>query len=653
MFGLMAVLAMAVPSATSPGVIFDCRSGVIGAGAILGGPVCALTSVVFPGLYRLHIGGSGLIPGLLEIILPAVLGSLCYLKRHKRRQPLTVAYAVLCSLIIGFISNGIILTFLLVFMPHPNLLLDTGSSLLILFNGPLSMGLFSSLLVLEREHAENMELHTSILQTTLDGFWLADSQGNLIEVNEAYCRMSGYSEAELLTKNIADLEASMDGPEVARHIQLITDKGWDRFKTTHRRKDGSCFSVEVIGQMLPDQSGRAVIFLRDITDREKAEAALRESEKKYRQLIETTDTGFVILDEKGHVLDANQEYVRMTGYGELQDILDRPVTDWIAPEDRRRSTEAVKNCLRTGSLRNLEISYIDTAGRIVPVEIQANMLPGEESSLIMGICRDITERRMAMEERQSLQEQLFRAQKIESMGTLAGGIAHDFNNILSPIIGMCSILLKELPENAGLQAKVQLILESAQKASNLVRQMLTIGRRSDSSKQPVEIQKIIREVLSLVRLSLPDNIDINLKIEESLEAIPADAGQLHQVLMNLITNAYHAMEDTGGLLEIGLRETQIDADNLQEPSLTPGRHLVLSVSDTGPGMDETTVEKIFDPFFTTKKAAKGSGLGLSVSYGIIKGHDGAIIVKSKPGQGTAFHIYLPIQDIDLKEDNKH
>lgn len=651
LFGLMAVLAMAVPSVTSPGVIFDCRSGVIGAGALLGGPVCALTSILFPGLFRLHIGGPGVIPGLLEIILPALLGSLCYLRHFSRRQPLTVSYAVFCSLIIGLIANGIVFTFLLTFMPYPHLLLDTGSGLLIFFNGPLAMALFSSLLVLEKQHTESVELHTSILQTAQDGFWLADNQGNLLEVNKAYCRMSGYSRAELLTKNISDLEASMDSQELVRRIRSVTDKGWDRFKSIHHRKDGSCFTVEVSAKLLSDNSKRAVIFLHDITDREKAEAALRESENKYKQLIETTDTGFVILDENGSVLDANMEYVRMTGHDNIKDILGRPVSDWTAPEDLQRHVKEVQKCLRVGSVRNLEVAYIGAGGRHVPVEIHANVLTGEAPPRIMSICRDISERRIAREEKQSLQEQLFKAQKMESIGTLAGGFAHDFNNILSPIIGICDILRRDLSANARLQDRVRIIQKSAYNASELVQQMLALGRQSDSSKQPVSVPEIINEVLSLVRHSLPDTIEIKLKIHASCVDILADAGQLHQVLMNLITNAFHAMESSGGVLEVGLDGISVDSKNTYEASLTPGRYLDLYVSDTGGGMDETTIEKIFDPFFTTKKAGKGTGLGLSVSYGIIKAHDGAITVTSKPGRGSVFHVYLPVQHADIKKDS--
>ena len=646
LFGLMAVLSMAVPTITSPGVIFDCRTGVIGTGALIGGPVCALTSIIFPGLYRLHIGGSGLVPGLLEIMLPAFLGSLCHLRRHNRHQPLTVPYAVLCSLLIGIGSNVLIVIFLILFMPFPELLLDIGSSLLVVFNGPLSMALFSSLLVLERQYTESMELHTSILQTAMEGFLLVDARGRLLEVNEAYCRMSAYSRAELLTMNIADLEASQDNTEITRRIQAAAVRGWDRFASTHRRKNGSCFTVDISARALPDKSGRFVTFLHDITDRERTEEALKESEKKYKHLIETTDTGFVILDEKGNVLDANREYLRMTGYGNLSDILGRPVTDWTAPEDLQRNAGEIKKCLRTGSVRNLEITYIGAGGITVPVEIQANVLPGEASPRILSICRDITERRLAMAERQSLQEQLFRAQKMESMGTLAGGFAHDFNNILGPIIGLCNMLINDLSGNARLQDRVRIILDSALNASGLVKQMLALGRRSDSSKQPVRIQTIIGEVLSLIRHSMPDDIDINLDIDESCNEIPADAGQIHQVLLNLITNAYHAMENNGGVLGVGLSQIHINADSLPEPSLKPGRHLDLYVSDTGAGMDDHIIEKIFDPFFTTKKADKGTGLGLAVSYGIIQAHGGAIAVSSVPGRGSIFHIYLPIPEPD-------
>ena len=263
--------------------------------------------------------------------------------------------------------------------------------------------------------------------------------------------------------------------------------------------------------------------------------------------------------------------------------------------------------------------------------------------------RDITDRRRAELEKISLQTQLLRAQKMESIGTLAGGIAHDFNNILFPVVGYCEILLEELANDERLRRYVQIILDSTKRGAQLVRQILAFSRQTQSDKVTVHVQEIIREVLALVRHSIPASIEIKTDIDATCEPVMADPGQIHQLLMNLITNANHAMAGASGALKIGLQGTDIGPDNLPEPDLAPGRYVDLYVSDTGAGMEAAVINKIFDPFFTTKEVGKGTGLGLSVSYGIIREHGGAIQVTSAPGRGSVFHVYLPVTAVYTEE----
>ena len=256
--------------------------------------------------------------------------------------------------------------------------------------------------------------------------------------------------------------------------------------------------------------------------------------------------------------------------------------------------------------------------------------------------RDITDRRRAELENISLQTQLLQAQKMESIGTLAGGIAHDFNNILFPIVGYCEILLEELPHDQRLRHFVQIILDSTKRGAELVKQILAFSRQTQSNKVPVKVQEIVREVLALIRHSIPASIEIETDVDASCEPVMADPGQIHQVIMNLVTNANHAMAGSAGKLAIGLHGTDIGPEHSAEPDLAPGRYVDLYVSDTGVGMAATVINKIFDPFYTTKEVGKGTGLGLSVSYGIIREHHGAIQVTSTPGRGSTFHVYLPV-----------
>ena len=251
------------------------------------------------------------------------------------------------------------------------------------------------------------------------------------------------------------------------------------------------------------------------------------------------------------------------------------------------------------------------------------------------------ERKQAEEENNKLQTQLQQAQKMESIGTLAGGIAHDFNNILFPIIGYAEMALEDISEDSSLRNSINEILHGAKRAGDLVKQILTFSRQADQELKPLRVQLVIKEVLKLIRSSLPSTIKINKYINNNCGLVIADPTQIHQVAMNLITNAYHAMEETGGELEVSLKEVDLDVEDLRDPVMMPGAYVCLTVADTGPGMDQLVIDRIFDPYFTTKEDGKGTGLGLAVVHGIVKSYKGDIRVYSEPGEGTVFHVYLP------------
>jgi PAS domain S-box-containing protein len=642
LFGGMALLAMLVPSMTGPGVMFDCRSGIIGTGALLGGPVSALTSILFPCLYRLHIGGLGLVPGLLEIILPATLGSACHWWCQRREQGFTVRRAVMNSLIVGFSANGLIVTFIVLFMPRQELLLEIGSTLLVVLNGPISMALFSALLVLEKQHSENVELHSTILRTTMEGFSLVDMRGRLLEVNDAFCHQSGYDVAELLNRSIGDLDVSLPDSAIASRIQEIAAKGGERFETLHRRKDGSSFDADVSAQYLPGEKGRLVYFLRDITDRKKAEQALMESERKYKMLIETTNTGFVIIDEKGRVLDANEEYVRLLGRDTLDEIRGKPVTDWTAPHDRERNSAKVQKCLETGSVRNLEIDYLDAKGRLVPIEIHATVLPGRSHPVIMGICRDISERKRAAQEREELHAQLSQAQKMESVGRLAGGVAHDFNNMLGVIMGYADMALKDQPPGSSLQTYLSGILEAASRSENLTRQLLTFARKQPVAPKVLDLNASVESMLKMVRRLIGEEIDLDWQPGSNLLPVKIDPSQLDQILVNLSVNARDAIGQNTGKITVVTSMAQLDEEYCAgHAECMPGQYVNLVITDDGCGMSEETLSHIFEPFFTSKGIGQGTGLGLATVYGVVKQNKGSIAVSSEPGRGTTFRICLP------------
>jgi len=243
------------------------------------------------------------------------------------------------------------------------------------------------------------------------------------------------------------------------------------------------------------------------------------------------------------------------------------------------------------------------------------------------------------------ERQLQQVLKIQAIGTLAGGIAHDFNNILFPIVGYSELTMDEVPAESPAHDNLKEILKAAHRAKDLVQQILTFSRQSGQEREPIKVQYIVKEALKLLRASIPSTIEIVHQMDANCGAVVGDATQIHQVIMNLCTNAYQAMQDSGGRLEIGLGEVDISyADTVERVGLKPGKHLCLAVKDEGCGMEPAVQDRIFEPYYTTKAQGKGTGLGLSVIHGIVKNHGGDITVESTAGSGSIFHVYLPIID---------
>jgi nitrogen-specific signal transduction histidine kinase/CheY-like chemotaxis protein len=242
----------------------------------------------------------------------------------------------------------------------------------------------------------------------------------------------------------------------------------------------------------------------------------------------------------------------------------------------------------------------------------------------------------------SLESRLMQAQKLEAIGTLAAGIAHDFNNILAAIVGYAELINWEVRRGSKAERNLQELLKASGRAKDLVQQILTFSRESRQERKPLEIKPVVKESLKLLRASLPSSIEIREEIENDIGKIEADPTQIHQVLMNLCTNAAHAMRKNGGLLKVSLSNVDMDASTAaQYPNILPGPFIRLSVSDTGHGMSPEVLARIFDPYFTTKEVDEGTGLGLAVVHGIVESYRGAITVYSEPGSGTTFHVYFP------------
>ncbi len=387
---------------------------------------------------------------------------------------------------------------------------------------------------------------------------------------------------------------------------------------------------------------RLLVMLQDISQRKAAEDSVRESEERYRMLIENSHDLICEFDEQGKFCYLSPNHEKLTGYL-LDEFEHKRMQDFIHSDDLDDFDALLT---QTTHRVNARVRFRHHKGHWLTLEssIQLYVTSSGERRLV-AISRDITASIKADADRAILEQQLRQAQKMEAIGTLAGGIAHDFNNILTAIFGYLQLVQLEMPDDSPIREELQGALEASERARDLVSQILTFSRRREQQRALGKIAPIINDALRLLRASLPATINFKVEIDETAPPVLCDATQLHQVIMNLGTNAGHAMSQRGGLLTLRLTQGQADpALFASYPQLAKRQTLCLSVSDTGTGMDTATRERIFEPFFTTKPSNEGTGLGLAVVHGIVQDHDGAILCESEPGIGTSFRIYFPTVD---------
>jgi PAS domain S-box-containing protein len=362
--------------------------------------------------------------------------------------------------------------------------------------------------------------------------------------------------------------------------------------------------------------------------------------ERFRYLLDRThDLILVVRLPSGDVTDFNQSAPRLTGFS-AEELMALKVEDLMPELSRRLAGHARPDGepLAAGALTT-HLRRRDASRLPVEVTVETALWNGSVCAII--VARDITDRLQAETEMKILEKQLRQAQKMEAVGTLAGGIAHDFNNILSAVIGFAEMAVEETLPDSSLRHSMQQVLKAGLRAKNLVKQILAFSRQSEQALHPVQMRKVVQEAGELLRASLPSTIEIRREIRSNAFVL-ADPTQMHQVLMNLCTNAAHAMRTRGGTLTIGLEDLDAPPPAADAPmELLPGAYVSLTVSDTGVGIPGAFLERIFDPFFTTKGVGEGTGMGLSVAHGIVKSHGGTIDVTSREGQGSTFTVLLP------------
>ncbi len=367
---------------------------------------------------------------------------------------------------------------------------------------------------------------------------------------------------------------------------------------------------------------------------------LRESEERFRHVYDTAPLAFVVWDINTRVTDWNKKAEALFGWTR-EEVIDNNFFDFLIPDKVRPHVKDVVNILLKGELQSYSINdNLTKDGKIITCEWNNSPLHDNDGNIIGAISLglDITERKR-------LERQLQQSHKMESIGTLAGGIAHDFNNILGIIMGNAELALDDVPEWNPALFNLEEIRTASLRAKDVVRQLLSFARKTDQELKPIKIIPVIKDSLRFLRASIPTSIDIHQNIQAASDTILADPTQIHQVIINLCTNASHAMQETGGIIEIGIENVVLDEDLAAfYPDLTPDNYVKVTVSDTGQGLSPEIRNRMFDPYFTTKEVGKGTGLGLSVVHGIVKSHKGAISVKSELGKGTTFSVLFPVAE---------
>ena len=507
--------------------------------------------------------------------------------------------------------------------------------------------------ITERKRAEEALLASELKFRTVfeyanDAIFLIKDH-RVIDCNEKTLSMFGRAKEQIVGQTPYSFSTPLqpDGRDseekASERMSAVLTSGPQFFEWRHMKPDGISFDAEISLNSI-ELGGDTIVqaIVRDITERKQMEKAVQESEEQFRRTFEGSPLGMVMAGADFRFIRANPAFCSMLGYME-EELLSLTFKDITHPEHIAEDMLHV-NDLISGKipLYRTENRYIRKDKGIVWGSSTVSVMRGADERFLyfLTTVEDITQRRKSEEEKAGLEAQLRQSRKMEAIGTLAGGIAHDFNNILMALLGYAALLRMKINDST-LKTYVDQIFSASHKAADLVQSLLAFSRQQAISLRPISIHRIITGTEKLLKRLVTEDVSIKMVLATEDITIMADASQIDQILFNLATNARDAMPQ-GGTLTIETRAVDLGDEFLHFHGYgEPGRYALLSVSDTGAGMDEATRERIFDPFFTTKEAGKGTGLGLSTVYGIVKQHNGFITVYSEPNIGTVFCIYLP------------
>lgn len=519
-------------------------------------------------------------------------------------------------------------------------------------------GMLLAAIIAERRKADEAlrqseEKYRAVVENSIVGITVSNKAGNYIFTNKMF--------ESMLERRGIDL-AKMDPllivhPEDQRFMAGRRDSRWSGLPMIEKadfrviNPKGEVFWIEGSGTMIQWQGEPALLnFFYDITDKKRAEEELQTSKENYREIYNAINDSIMIHDvDSGDILEANESTLIMYGYtmeeltkannlGEL--MVDEP------PYTVELAGEMMKKALESGG-HTFEWPSKNRQGDRFWVEVDLKPVVIGGLNRVMAVSRDITERKIAQSEMNQLQAQLQQSRKMEAIGALAGGIAHDFNNILSAIMGYAQLALAKADKDSRQHYHLEQVLAAGNRAADLIKHILSFSRQKEQEKKPVEIASVVKEVLKMLRSTLPSTIEIKTRASVNEGIVLADPTEIYQVLMNLCTNASQAMTDKVGLIEVSIDEVMIDVREIQHyPGLQPGGFVRLCISDNGSGIKPDLLDRIFEPYFTTKEIGQGTGLGLATVHGIVKSHGGMVNVYSEQGHGTTFNVYLPAIEAD-------
>lgn len=493
--------------------------------------------------------------------------------------------------------------------------------------------------IAEERMLQSEEKYRTVIENIQDGYYEVDLSGNFTFYNDTVAEIFGYDRKEIMGMNNRKLMDEENARSVYRTFNKVyrTHKSERAFEWEIIRKDGSRRIVEASVSLIRDTSGDPAGFrgiLRDVTEEKRVQQALLASERRYHNVYDIAPLAFVLWDSQCRITDWNKHAEEVFGW-EKEAVLGKNFYDLLFPQKERQRVENIFGSLLRGELPGHAISENRTrSGESITCEWNNTVFYDSEGDVeeILSLALDITDRK-------NLEEELFQSRKMESIGRLAGGVAHDLNNMLTPILGYADMLLLDVPmDDSHLDSLIQ-IKAAAEKARDLTRQLLAFSRKQVLEMKVLNLGTVACGFEKILRRTIREDIELVIRVAEGAGNILTDASQIERIILNLAVNAQEAMP-AGGRLLIEVSNVFIDASHAKKhPDARTGQHVLLSISDTGCGMDSETLEHMFEPFYTTR--ALGTGLGLSTVYGIVKQHNGSIWVSSTPSSGTTIRIYFP------------